>query len=879
MRVRPSVLLGGWLRSLLGPGEEDALGDLDEEFARRLEHRGRVSSEIWYMGEAVSLAAAVVGRRARNMLSRKGREGFMNGFGRDVRQAVRGLAREPGTTLAIVITLAVAVGATTSILAVADAAFLRRLPYPAADRLVHVYSGSRDDATVTTALSPLDLRDIRAFDAVVEEVGAWTVGETIHLTDGDEPRRLESPRTTASLFHILGLQPELGRFFTPDEEVPGEDDAVVISHGLWTTGYGGDPGVVGRTITLDDRSYRVVGVAPPDGALPPDADAWRPLALGPEWYDPGRWGWQFLTAVARLRPGVGPAEASRALTVRLAESVPDRVERGQTRVVRSLYAERVGSTGNGVLLLLGAVGLLLALACANVMNVVLARTERRLREYALRRALGSGAAPLVRLVALETGALAALGGSGGALLAVLSLRILRAVPLDGVPYASSVHLDARVLAFAFAVTAATAVVFSVAPVLKALRTDPQSILREGGGRVGASRAAGRMRDGLVVVQVALACTLLVAVGLSSSAFLALVDRDPGFRPDGVLAASIELPPNAYSGEDGVVFYRSLLDRVRALPGVTRAGAVQFLPLSGVRWSASIELIDPDPAVTDPDPGGNMRPVAPGYFETLGIPVVEGRTFTDGDDTGAAPVVIVDETLARRYWPNGSPVGRPVHVGALSREPATIVGVVGSVPDESLASPGNGHVYFPLFQRPMRRMTLVLRTDADPAGLAPALRAAIREADPRIPVTELSTLQQHVRRSLAAPRAGILLLGTFGAVALLLAAVGIYGVLGYAVARRTPEIGTRLALGAAPWTVVGSIVRHVMRLWVLGASLGAVGALSAAGVISHLVHGVRAGDPMPYVVALAGLAGVALLAALLPAVRAAGVDPTRALRME
>jgi putative ABC transport system permease protein len=884
----PSELFRTLIRCLLGPGEQDVLGDLDEEFERRVRHRGRWRGEMWYMSEAISLAIAIMrlgrrtGRRADGAggprrMGHMTREGGMGGLGRDLRHTARNLARDKANTLVIGITLAVSIGSTTAIVAVADAAFLRPLPYPSAERLVRVYSGARDDPDAVMQISPLDLRDLEEHDAVIEEVGAWSVGESVHLTGAEEPRRLQAPRASASLFHMLGLEAELGRFFTAGEEVPGADDAVVLSHSFWIDAFGGDEAVVGTTLVLDGRSYRVIGVAPRRGALPPDADVWRPLALGPEWYEPGRWGWQFLNGVARLRPGIDPADASRALTLRLAESVPERVERGQTRVVRTLYSERLGDSGPGLLLLVGAVGMLLVLACANVMNMILVRAEGRAREFALRRALGSGGRSLVRLVALETAALAAVGGLSGLLVAHLAVRAARAADVSALPYLEMVRIDLRVASFALVLTVATAALFGIVPVLRALRVDPQVALRESGARPGSSRSARRMRDGLVVTQVAMACVLLVAVGLTASAFRDLLERDPGFRADGVLTATIELPANAYQGDEAAAFYRSLMEAIREIPGVESAGAVAFLPLSGVGWSASFDLVDPDPAVTDPDPGGNMRPVTTGYFETLGIPVVAGRTFTDADDASASPVVIVDETLARRYWPGGSPIGRQVLVGALSREPATIVGVVGALPDESLARAGAGHVYFPVLQRAERRMTLVARADGDPASLAPPLRAAIRGADPRIPVTELTTLPDRIRDSLAAPRTGLLLLGAFAAVALVLAAVGVYGVLAYAVASRTGEIGTRMALGATPGAVRGSVVGQAMRLWAIGALLGGAGAVATAGLLARYVEGVRAADPLPYALALLGLGAVAMVAALFPAMRATTVDPASALR--
>lgn len=530
--------------------------------------------------------------------------------------------------------------------------------------------------------------------------------------------------------------------------------------------------------------------------------------------------------------------------------------------------------------MVSAVGLLLAIACANVMNVVLARSEGRARELGLRRALGSGGPRLVRTVLLETGALAVFGGIGGLLLALAALGVLRSVDLQTMAHLGSLRMDGRVAALSLILTVATAAAFGAAPVLRALRADPQTVLQGSGTRAGLSRRARRTQEGLAVAQVALACTMLVGVGLSALTFTRLLQRDPGFRADGVLTATIELPANAYDGEAGTSFYGVLMDRVRGIPGVLEAGATQVLPVTGRQWTASIELVDPDPAVTDPDPGGNMRPIAPGYFETLDIPLLEGRALTAADNAGAAPVAVIDETLARRYWPNGSPVGRQVGIGALLTDRnATIVGVVGSVPDESLATPGNGNVYFSVLQRPVRRMTLVVRAGGDPTALAPALRAAVREADPRIPITEVSTLEARVRDSLNAPRWGVILLSVFGAVAVFLSAVGIYGVLAYAVARRSGEIGIRMALGAAPREVLGSVVGRAMRLWFVGSLMGIVGGLVVAGMLDRFVTGVHVDDPLPWAVTLVGLAVVAFVAALLPAARAVRVDPVVALRAE
>lgn len=874
--LRPSRVLRGVLRRLLPSAREDALGDLDEELARG--HPGW-RGELWYARESASLVAALVAERLVELRTTMRGGLGMSGLRGDLWRALRGLAREPLTTLVVGATLAIAIGATTTIVAVADAAFLRPFPYPSADRLVRLYSGSREDPEATMAISPLDVRDLGAYGAVVEAIGAWSLGETVHLTDADEPRRLEAPRASASLFGILGVEPELGRFFTPEEEVPGGDDAVVLSHALWVSAFGANPTIVGTTVALDDRRYRVVGVAPAAGMLPRGADAWRPLALGPEWYEAGRWGWQFLAGVARLRPGVSPEGLGPVLTARLAESVPQRVERGQTRVARTLQEERVGGSGPALLLLLGAVGLLLAMACANVVNVILARSEHRTREFGLRRALGASAGPLVRVVAGETAALAAVGGVGGIVLARLALRLLGSADIGSVAYLGALTVDGRVAAAALAVTAGAAGVVGLAPAVFALRASPRSVLHGNDARSGTTRGARKLRSTLVITQVTMACTLLVAVGVSARAFSRLVGRDPGFRPEGVLAASLELPAGIDESVAGPAFYRGLLDRIGAIPGARAAGAVQYLPLSGVGWSASFDVIDPDPGMTDPDPGGNMRATSPGYFEAMGIPLVEGRAFLDSDGPGAPPVVIVDETIARRYWPAGSPVGRLARVGALSAEPATVVGVVGSVSDVSLAAAGNGHVYFPLYQRSMRAMSLVVRTEGDPASLAPAVRAAVREADARIPVTEIVPLREHVRESVAAPRVGLLLLALFGGAAASLAAVGIYGVVAYDVSRARRELGTRIALGAEPAGVLGRVVGRAMRLWTAGALLGALGGFGAAEALARFIQGASVAEPLPYVGAILGLGVIALVAALGPAARATAIDPARALRSD
>lgn len=877
---------GRLLARFLRANEGHALGDLDEEYRERVRPaRSRVSAEWWYLREATSLVGGIlrdrVGRRTqeRRSNSNANGEGTMRGVLRDARGAVRSLLRSPGYALVIAGTLTVAIGATTMTFSVANAAFLRPLPYPDAERLVSVYSGNRDDPEAVTAVSPLDWRDFAGFEQVVEASAVWSLGETVHMTDAGQTRRLIAPRVSSGLFPILGIEPVLGRFFDEADEVPGQDDTVVLSHGLWVAAFGADPDVLDRRIELDGSLFRVIGVAPEGAVLPRDADVWRALALGPEWFEDGRWGWQFLAAVARLSPGTDLDGASRALNERLAVANPDRVTRlGQTRLLRSLYEERSGENGAAILMLLAAVVAVLAMACANIVTVTLVRSESRRREFALRRALGSGAAPLARMAFAETLILAAAGAVGSFALAGFGLRLLAATEMEALATLGPITIDGTVMACGAALTGLIAALIGAAPVLGAVRADPQSALRAG-DRGGSAPRATRVRDALVVMQVSMTLTLLVVTGVLAGTFQSLVTSDPGFDEQGVLVARMEFPADAERAGDPSLFYGRLLDRLTALPGVVSAGATNFLPLDGGGWSSSFEVEDPDPSLGEVEPHANMRSVSADYFATVGIRLVEGRAFSDADRLGATPVAIVDETTARRYWPGASPVGQRAIIGGLSREAATIIGVVGDVPDERLDETDAGHVYFPVLQSPQRRMSMVLRTDSDPAALTASVRRAIREVDDRIPVTEVATFESLIADSLLARRIGLLLLSLFGVAAMFLAGIGAYGVLAYTVARRTKEIGTRLALGASPGVILRSVVRQATRLWTLGVVLGAILCWSAITLLTRVASDIETGLAWPYVAAVIALGVTALVSATIPAVRATRVDPVEAMRAE
>ncbi len=879
--MRPSIAMRRLLDRLLGPDEQHHVGDLDEELARRTGARTpNWKDELWYLREATSLLLAYLRghlfprptlRSAPTHTTRSPR--MFEDLLRDLRMALRSSIRTPGVTLVVATTLAVATAATIAMFAVADAAFLRPLPWPNEERLVRFHTGFDGGSGSVDAISPLDARGIASATGQIEEVGIWTLGETVHLTSVVEPVRLEAPRASVGLFRILGAEPVAGRFFVADEEVPGGDRAVVLSHRLWTDAWGADPGVVGTSIELDGAAYQVVGVAPKNGMLPVGADLWRALALGPEWYEEDRWGWQFLAALGRLTPGTDVATAQTELTRRFVEETAGSRE-GQMRVLRPLREELVGSARAGILVLSIAVGLLLLIACLNIASVLLARAQTRAAEFGLRRALGVGGSRLARQVMLETGVMATLGTAAGLGLAAAAIRFLSLSQLEALFALGPLSIDLRVGAFAVAIVLIATVAFGMAPVAAAIGADPAGALQGGTRRTAGGRSATRLRAGLVTAQIAVALVLLVAVSVSTSTYRGISSRDQGFDPDGVLATSVELPAGT-EADEAFALYRATLERMAALPGVEWAGGGSYLPLEGTGWSASFAIAEPDDPLVDP--GANMRPVTPGYFEAMGIRVLEGRGLTESDVAGGVPVVVIDRTVAERFWPESSPIGSQVSVGGLSRDLATVVGIVTDVPHERPDQTDGGHVYFSLLQRAQRSVTFVARTDGDPLTLAEPVRSILREVAPRAAVTDVSLMATRVRASMAGPRLSLTLLAIFGGVALFLAAVGVYGILAFTVARRTREIGTRLALGATPRAVVGAVVRQAMGYCCVGILVGGISSYLLLQWLTRLVVELQGADATAYLLAPAILAASSVLAALVPAVNAARLDPNLALR--
>jgi putative ABC transport system permease protein len=805
----------------------------------------------------------------------------------DLRYAVRTLVRTPGFTAAAVVALALGIGANTAILSVVDSVLLRPLPYRDPDRLAVVLHGG--DGPVSPA-NFLDWRRQATTLAAMSAAEYWTPT----LAAGDVPEKVWALHTTADLFTTLGVPPLFGRTFLPGEDAGGGERVVVLGYGLWQRRFGGDRGIVGRSLTLDGEPYTVIGVMPRSFRFAPfwatRAEMWAPLPLAGR-TDNRRA--SSLRVFARLAPGASLAQAREemaAITGRLERSYP-----GTNRdvAVTPLMEKAVGGVRPALLVLLGGVGFVLLIACANVAHLLLARTAARRKEIALRASLGAGRRRIVRQLLTESLLLALVGGAAGVGLAYVALPALVAAAPAGVPRLDVVAIDGRVLLFTLAATLATGVLFGLAPALQAAAPDSAQALREGTRGSAAGGERHRLRSFLVASEIALALVLLVGAGLMVRSFLALQRVDAGFDPRHVLTLTVPIT-GAREAEPGrrQIFYQELLARVRALPGVTADGAINHLPLAGDLWGLSFWVEGrPEPSAGERNSAA-YRVVLPGYFATMRLPIVRGRAIGTGDDLAAPRVVMVNEVLADRFWPGEDPIGKRIRFDrpGPGEEPEwlTVVGVAKNARQHDWAAPPDAEVYLPYLQNrrylestsgPFTYLTLVVRTLGDPAALAPAVRATVGSLDRAVPVAEVQAMERVVADATAEPRFYLLLLGIFAAVAILLAAVGIYGVMSYAVSRRTQEIGVRMALGAGRSNVLRLVVGQSLTVAAAGAAAGLAGAWGLTRLMSGLLFGVQPTDPLAFAGAAAVLVAVALVAAYLPARRAARIDPLRVLRAD
>jgi putative ABC transport system permease protein len=803
----------------------------------------------------------------------------------DVRYGLRGLRRNHAFTAVAVASLALGIGANTAIFSVVNAVLLKPPPLRDADRLVMVWTEQPKIGAVHDEVPPATYADWKAQNHSFDEMAALT-WLSFNITGDGEPEKVSAYGVTANLFPMLGVEPALGRTFLADEDRPGGAKVVVLSYGLWQRRYGGDPSVVGREILLNGEKYTVVGVMPRDFQfLQSYVGLWVPAALSPEVLS--RRNENSLDVLARLRPGVTAEQASAdiaAISARIAHDYPDAAE-GQESSVIPLREQLSGGARGQLLLLLAAVGFVLLIACANVANLLLARAARRRKEIAVRTALGASRLRLARQLLTESVLLSVTGGALGLLLAAWGFEFLRRLIPDALALSTELKLSLPVLAYATAVSFATGVLFGLAPALRASKADVADALKQGGGRTGLG-TSDRLRGALVVAEVALSLVLLVGAGLLIQTIFGLRAQYAELHPSQLLTVRTVLPQNKYAAPARrAQFYDDVLARVERLPGVVSAGYTTSVPL---QWKGGsngfrIEGVEPPPGVIE---NAVHRQVSAHYLETVGLRLRGGRYFDEHDDARSQPVVIINETMARQFWNGESPLGRRISFGeGDDAEPwRTIVGVVADVRQMGMDAPVKAEMYIPYrqiktfpFYKPR---DLVVRTaGGDPLALVPAVRSEIHAVDPDQPLSNIATMEEQLGEETASRGLAMRLLSAFAALALLLAAVGIYGVLAYFVEQHVPEIGVRLALGAQPRYILGLVLKKGMALALGGVALGLAASLALARVMSGLLFGVSATDPKTYALISLLIAAAAFVACYLPARRATKVDPMVALRHE
>ncbi|HEY4588380.1 MAG TPA: ABC transporter permease [Thermoanaerobaculia bacterium] len=801
---------------------------------------------------------------------------ILDDFRRDVAFSLRSLRRSPAFTLVAMLCLALGIGANAAAFSVLNAVLLRPLPYAEPDRLVRIYEtfGSLTRSSSSFA----DFHDWQEQSHHFAALAAW-VEASLALQGDAGPERIRVVAGTAELFPLLGVRPLLGRTFEPGRKEPG--DVIVLSEKLWRRRFGGEKSVIGRAIQLDGSPYTVVGVMPAAFDFPPSggADAWGLFDPSPNVRSARGFG--FLAVVGRLKPGA-PLETAfaelREIAGRLSRQYPVQAGRGVN--VLPLRETVVESSRPALLMLLGAVVLVLLIACANVANLLLARAAVRRREVAIRLALGASRARLVRQLLGESLVLALAGALLGTLLARWLLALLRPLVESALPVAGGIPLDGRVLGFLLAVAVLSGLAFGLAPALQAARGDVRETLSDATAKATAGGREKGFRNGLVVLEIALSLVLLVGAGLLLRGFFRLSGTPSGLVPEGVLTAHISLPDAKVKGST-VRLFQPLLERVRRLPGVRSAAVVSMLPIQDAWTNGPYQVEGQPPLPVDQRPNAEWRVASPAFFRSLGIPVLHGRDFAETDGGKGIRRVIVNEALARQQFRREDPVGRQLRI---DREaPHTIVGVVGSVRQAGLDVEPLPEIYFPYVQVGAEGMlgdaVLVVRTSAAPASLTTAVRQAVWSVDPALPLFKVETMEQVVAESLSRQRLSLWLLALFAGMALVLSAAGLYGVISYLVAQRTREIGVRMALGAQTRDVTRLVLRQGARLTAAGIGLGLLGALAFTRVLASLLYGVSARDPLTFTGIAALLAAVALLATWLPARRAARVEPIVAIRRE
>ena len=865
--------------------------ELEEEMAF---HRAQMEQDLAADGmapEAVRRAARVrfgnpasLNERSHDVVRFRG-ETVMQ----DIRYAIRQLRGSPAFTIVILLTLALSIGANSAIFSVINGVLLKRLPYERPDRLVRIFLSS--SSYPKFSLNPFDFLDFRARNHSFQSMAAFTRGD-LQLSGSGEPVRLNGFGITSGYFRVLGLHPQLGREFDFAAEIPGNGLQVILSDRLWRTQFGADRDIIGRKLTLNQQPFTVIGVMPPGTvhtgneyhSLPygEDVDMWWPFSFAG---NPNHRGFHYIEGIARLKDGVNIAQAKSDMNTimqQLAREHPDN-DAGWSVLVNPLYNEVVGRSRQLIMVLLGAVMIVLLIACANAANLLLARASSRQREIAVRLAMGAPRGRVVRQLMTESLLISFFGGGLGLALAYGGVKALVALLPADFPRANDIHVSAPVLAFTILVTMATGLLFGMAPALQAAGADPKDGLQKGGRATIGSGRQSRLRDALVVAEVSLACVLLIGAGLMLRSFLNQLHLDPGFQQEHVLTANLSLPRAKYSGEDDAGrFCDHLAMNLNGLPGIESVGVGTDLPWTGYDENAGGFTIEGK----TPPPGKEFHAryhmATPGYFSALGTPLLAGRFFTEADKKDAPQTVIINHAMANQYWPNENVIGKRMTFSDKPKDSdwITVVGVVGDVKDQPNSPAAEPAYWFPVLQAYWSSdISVVMRAKADPRLLADALRNEVHRLDPALAVADVQLIDRIVRSSVATPRFAFALVGLFAGLAIVLAGIGTYGVISYSVSQRTPELGIRMALGAKRTDVMNLVLSHAARLAVMGTALGVLAAFALARLLKSLVFEVSTADPATFAAVAGMVIVVALLAGYIPALRATATDPVNALRAE
>jgi putative ABC transport system permease protein len=799
---------------------------------------------------------------------------------------MRMLGKNPGFTVVAVLTLALGIGANSAIFSVVDAVLLRPLPYRDPHRLIYLSQVNLQTQTNGIFLSFPKYTQIAEQSRTMESVAAYFAA-TLNYVTKREPEALNGARATGNFFHVLGIAPVLGRTFLPEEELPGAADVAILSDGFWHSHFAGDEHVLGRSIVLDGKTATIIGVLPASFSFPlqfPEPDVWLPRVTDAPFLRPEqvRTGAGYLVVLGRLRDGETLARAQAefdGINARYREQFGGYADANKYGISAVLLETNIaGGMRTGLMVLLAAVGFVLLIACVNVANLLLARATARERELAIRKALGASGSRLVRQLLSESVLLSFGGGALGVCLAAAAIPLLRAFSPGSVPRLADTRIDGAVLAFSLILCVLTGIVFGLMPALQAARGELHEMLKEG-TRGSTEGGRGKFRSALIVAEMAIALVLMTGAGLLIESFAHLMRVNPGFAAQNLMTFQFNLPPDHYGqGPQMTEFYRELIERVKTLPEVQAAGVTSYLPLTGaIRFvyfcpeGRVCEGIGKDPLIA-------IRQVSPEYFDTVRTPLLHGRVFSDKDTAAGQPVVIVNQTVASRYWPGQNPIGKHLANSRdmLQRE---VVGVVGDVKFNALNVANSEEMYVPLAQIPWQATALIVRSQSSTQPLVAAVRAKIAEIDPNLPVTGISSMEDVLSASVAQPRIIMEFAGVFAGFALLLSAIGIYGVMAYSVSARKQEMGIRMSMGAESRDILKLVVGQGMRLTLLGAVIGVAASLALTRLLASLLFGIRTADPLVFTGATLVLVISALLACYLPARRATRVDPIIVLRYE